>query len=166
MNSPIDLNIKKNVLDCFDKFWHSDTTILLWFYAKIHISVDLRLLLEQKQVESDVIECLNRLKAVRNELYARLDLIEKVLDGFDTMSAHILLGFCTNIHMVLDFRLLLEPKYVESDMIECLNRLKSVRNDLYARFNPKRERFGLFWHVFGILTAIFCTDFTLIYIYW
>jgi len=67
-----------------------------------------------------------------------------VLTRFWHFNSTILLRFYTNIHIIVDFRGPLEQKLVESDVIECLNRLKSARNGLYDRFNPNIEGFGWF----------------------
>ena len=67
-----------------------------------------------------------------------------VLTGFSYFNRLILLEFYTNFHILLDFRCLLEQKFVESAVIECVNRITSALNELYAGFNPYIEGLSQF----------------------
>ena len=59
--------------DDLARLWQLNSTILLGFYTNVHnVLVDLRVLIDQKEVESDLIECRKRHKTIRYEVYGPL----------------------------------------------------------------------------------------------
>jgi len=113
-------------------------------------------------------DCMHQVETVRNELYGRFN---HCIEGlglfwgvFGIATSLFSLDFTLISKYLSRFQGLREQKLVESDVIEWLNWLKGARNGLYGRFNPYAQGLGLFWHVFCIVTSLFCLHFTLIYI--
>ena len=85
--------------------------------------------------EFSMIECSKRAKSTRNELYGRYNPYIEDLSWFAASILHFQAGFCSILPQNSYHRRLGEVKHVEFPMIECSNRARSVKNELYGRFN-------------------------------